>query len=465
VTFANLTQYSQNADLFAWAYGQAYSGNRRIYDPSFGIAKDPDLPTKMRRDPVIDSALRHRQQMGASREWSVDAGGPTEADRILGTIGQDAFEQIRRFDSTRYRIAEACFRGASYEAVEGDFVTMRLGEDSRPRRWWVPQMTKHVDKRMLRQVNVGSGPVIPGSSLSRSTTETHAGRGVNIKWEMYGTSDRTWHELTDTQSRAMLRLTYDLTMSTLGYGGGLIEPLYWYFYAKGIALSEGLNGVETWARGWITAQVDGIRAGDTDKKNADKVAAAIDVLENMRSRHVLVYGEDTNLNVLDKGGQGHQIVTAYVEYLDREMRNLILGSNLAVGGGGDKTGSFARAETESETTETLIQFDQAQSEEMFTHDLMGLFLHVNRAAIAEAGLADAASPVFSTVREKVSDPEVNGRVISQALSSGVTLKLEEVYEKLGMTKPEEGEETIGGPEFVNAGIGAGDLFPGVGAGA
>lgn len=420
----SLYDRSVNSDLFAWAYTAAIDGNKRIFDPSFALAKDPDIPAKMRRDPIIDQALRHTQQMVAGRKWDVEPGGPTEADRYLATIVRDWLENIRRFDQTRYRLAEARFRGASYEGVEGDYAWRQLGEDQHTRRWWMAAFTKHIDKRMLRQVNKGHGSE------------------PDIAWEMFSL-DRKWVELDEDKERGILKHAFDVRMDTLGYAGGLIEPLYWSFFAKGIALQEGLNGLETWARGWITMQMDSKRKAGTAKENDDRVATAITTLENMRSRHVLVYGKDEDLNVESGPTQGHQIVTEFIAYLDACMTRLILGSLLPSGGGSD-VGSFARAETESEMTESQIQFEQAASEETLTSDLIGLFMHVNRNVIREAGLGGARRPLYRTVREKVEDPEKNATVIGQALQNGVPVRTEDIYQKLGLTKPEDGDDVIEG---------------------
>src|SRR5690606_36066291 len=147
----------------------------------------------------------------------------------------------------RFNLADAVFRGSTFAKIVGGRVKRDFG-DGQSRMWWVPKLLVDMDRWRFRQV-----PLDPKESDGRTKT----------RWEYWDTTGvmGEWRPLTKSQRRQLVVHTYFDSEATLGYGRGLLEALYHFYWAKTQVLREGLAGIERWAQGWIIAEIDGMRAG------------------------------------------------------------------------------------------------------------------------------------------------------------------------------------------------------------
>ncbi len=413
-----------NADLYVHALNSVYH-SYRIWEPSYAGSRDPDIWEKVRRDAVISAAVDQRLHAIAAREWRVMPGGKSDADAEAAAVVEEILQQIPRFLETRFELAQAVFLGSAYAFIGGRRVLDTYAKKTG--LWWVPSRLKDMDRRRFRWRSERK-PAEDGTNELRT-------------WLEYWSIRR--EEWVEADAARFVRHTYNDEESRLGYGRGLIEAIYFYHYVKGVVMREGLQGLERWAQGMVVVKIDGLRAASDGKPNATVQTAWIKALKKMRARHALTMSKDDEVDLLNGPGQGHQLVETWLRYVDNAMTRLILGSVRPTGGDMD-SGARAAAETESDTTEQLIQFDRLLLDETITRDIIGEIWRHNRAAFSECGLGSAKKPKFSSVQEKRSDPVEASQVIATLLGAGVTLRAEEVYERTGMTPPGPDDDVIEG---------------------
>jgi hypothetical protein len=67
---------------------------------------------------------------------------------------------------------------------------------------------------------------------------------------------------------------------------------------------------------------------------------------------------------------------------------------------------------------------------------------MNRGVLVAMGLGNARMPRFSSVQEKKEDPQIAAQIITQMGQAGLPLRLDEVYHKIGFSKPREGVDEV-----------------------
>ncbi len=157
----------------------------------------------------------------------------------------------------------------------------------------------------------------------------------------------------------------------------------------------------------------------------------------------MVFEKTDEVEVLPGPTQGSDLVFKFLEYLDRAMTRLVRGSVLPSGGGGPSQGSQARAQTEQETSNFLLDFDREILGETLTRDLMGLMWRMNKPILNSMGsLGDAKMPKITVVKQEKQRPSQNIEVILKARQAKIPLVKKEVYEKIDHTMPKEDDEVF-----------------------
>lgn len=404
-------------------YGQSYG----IVDPAYALIKDANTYEMVRRDAVIFSVMEARKHAVASSEWDIEAVREDPKDAAVAKILKELIERIEGFSGARLNLCEAVFRGSAFAKIEASRLV--LGPDgSFPRLWIAPTRILDVDKRRVRHMIDRSGPA------PRWKTEVA---------DVFNAG--TWREVDARTKPWWIDHVYDDAELSLGHGRGLIDALYHYWYAKCVALVEGLQGLERWAQGWVTLEVDSSRVGSTGRSNDQIVTAAVSEMEKHRSKHVLAYMKGETLNVLPGPGEGHQIVMDFLTYLDAGITRVVLGSVRPSGGEtGEGGGSLARAKVEQDSSHDLIHFDRRLLEGTLTRTLVRTLFNANRLNFVSMGLGEAECPRFVLQPEATPDPTEFVTRMKTLHDMGVDLKKSEVYEGAGMTAPAPTDDVLPG---------------------
>lgn len=417
-------------DLYAWALTAAYRTGWRLYDPDYALWNEPDAYEKVRRDPVIASAIEQRLHAIAGRTWRCDpARAENELDKKAAQIMEDLIDNITNMNEGMYESAQAVITCRSYLYVSGERQLQAFG-DGGVQRWWVPYKLQDMDRRRVRFV----------PDWDRRADGTRFLK--DNKFEVFNIERERWQYLEPENKRAIIKHTYMDEEARLGYGRGLLEAIYFYWYAKEIVLKEGLQGLERWAQGMVVGKIDGLRDANDKTPNEEVARAWLDVIDRMRAENAVVSDKEDEIEVINMSGTGHQMIRSFLEYFDTAITRLIAGSVLPGGGGSSREGSYARAEIESDTAEAIVQYDRDLMADAWTRDLVTLVWLLNRPNFIRSGLAAARMPKFVVVHEKMQDPQVAAGVATTLMSAGIPLLKEEVYQKTGFTMPAIGDEVF-----------------------
>lgn len=437
---------TQPTERYARALDAIYRTGLWLPDQGYAEAQDVTTWEKLRRDPVCSVAIQTRLNKVAGKETRVLAASKEKTDQRLAGIVEAAFQHLDGHTAARRNVACAIFRGRSYGYVNWRRMELDVGAGLAPMLWAVPVAIEDIDPRMVRFV-------------PERTQEADGSVKMDVYAEMWSIASGKWARITPETWQNFVSMKYEDEQARLGQGRGLIDALYFYAFAKGIVLREGLQGLERWAQGTVLAKIDGLRAASETKTNTNQVDLWSTAIKGMRSGgHELIFDKQDDVSVVETSGTGHQLVMSMLSYLDGAMVRAAAGSLLPSGGGGS-AGSYGRAEVEAEQTEDLVQYDRAQLDEVFTRDLVGQFLRLNRPQIAACGLLGARRPMLRGANVKKKDPESAARVISTALQAGVKLRADEVYESLGFTPPTDEDTSSGNVIEGGAAVGGGGWNP------
>lgn len=150
---------------------------------------------------------------------------------------------------------------------------------------------------------------------------------------------------------------------------------------------------------------------------------------------------------------GAEVLRGLIEYFDARKEKFVVGQSMSAdhkgsgGLGGSGAATFAQ-----DTKQQLIKSDCSRMGSAKTRDLLGPMLRYNYPGQQYFGLLkyDVDTP----------EPESVMEAVTKACSVGVTFKMDEVRSLIpNMTKPEPGDETVGGQQQGQPGQGGG-LFGG-----
>lgn len=401
-----------------------------IEDPSYALASDLEVYSKVLRDPVAAHAIRYRKHLVAGSEWTVQPASESPSDQLAAKIVEDMLHALRGFEDARVRLASAIFRGSAYQFVEGRRAFAQLGGVAAA--WWVPTRLVDVDRRRFRLSPEG--------------------------WKLWSVERRCWEALEHPEW--FVRSTFDDVESSLGYGRGLLDTLYRFQSLKTRTLQQAASACERFAEGFLIAKIanmrDGARAaGGTSSGASARAAAVIDLLKRHRARNFLAIDADDDLQMINGVGEGWALIESMLSYLDTNQVMAVLGSTLATMQSMDEVGSNAKAQEHANSTEALVQADRKRLSDDVTRDLIeGLFWPLNRYQI-EAVAPGAKPPRFEITQQQREDPETAAKVLQILVTSGVSLRKDEVYDRFGYTQPKDGDEIVEGQAAAAPGTGGG----------
>jgi hypothetical protein len=410
------------AEQYVRALSSAYRTGFRIYDPSPALSKDPGIYDKLMLDAVVFHAVQQRRHMVAGHKFQCHPASESPADKIWAQICEQLIGKIRNFKGALFNLANAVFVGSTYGMIQGERRWMPLF-DGVPRNWFMPMSIRDVSKFRFRPVpkRTGSG----------------ADEEVTLEWQMHNVALDQFLPLEHPE--CFIKHVYDDNESSLGFGRGLVDAMYYYWRAKELVMTENCSAIERWAQGLLIAKIDGTREGS--KTNSDLLNNVLAELEKHRGRHIMGIDKLDEIDMIPGPAEGWQMASGMRDYLDQSLRTLILGSNLPTGGG-TEGGSYALGAVQENSTEALIQYDREILSETISNDLVGLLRRLNQPQLMEMGLGHAENPKFQIIQEKVIDPKVRADIILGYVGAEIPLKEDEVYEPAGFTAPQPGDKVF-----------------------
>lgn len=412
---------NQSQQLYVRALSQVWRNSIQTYDPSLWLLRDPEVEEKMLRDADIAHAIQHRKHLIAGRKWACTPRVPGSPRASMSVaVASELLEGIKHFTTARLNLARAFFSGARFGRIHGVVRTLNIG-DGKPRQWWVPTRIEDMDKRMFR--------IVP---------KTKDGQ-LSAHWERWNVATDQWEVQTVEDAIHTIRHVYQDDQPSLGYGKGLREALGWWWYAKEHVMQESLQAIERFAQGILTAKIDGARDAETGMPNSALISEWQEVLENLRSRHVLVHDKSDEISMVPVSSEGWQLMEVMRKELKNTIFSLVLGANLTTSA--SEGGSYALAEIQENSTEALIQYDRETLQETLTDDLLGCVWYRNHANLVELGISNE-KPRFTITQEKRQNPVERAQVAQTLTGMGVALATQDILDQTGFRRPEPGEDTV-----------------------
>lgn len=242
---------STGQDLYNSGLSSVYR-SFRIYDPGYALARDADVYEKIRRDVIIHDSIQKRRHAVAGPTWVMDPASDDPMDKIAAGVMKELIKRIKHFSTARFNLAEAVLLGSKFSFIEGRYQTTPIW-DHVPRRWWIPQRLRDVDRRRFAPI------------IKRNTWDD----GICVEWNFWSVARATYEKLEHPEW--FIKHLYDDNEASLGFGRGLIDAIYFYWRAKELLLTEGLAGVERWAQGFLIAKIDNAREASTGLPNVQLV--------------------------------------------------------------------------------------------------------------------------------------------------------------------------------------------------
>lgn len=424
---------SQSQQLYTRALSSAYRNGIQLHDPSLWQFRDPDVEEKMLRDADIQHAVMYRRHLIAGKDWAVIPRNEAHARAPMAVeVGTALLKEIEGFTQARLNLARAFFSGSRFARIHGEIRTLTIG-DGKKRDWWVPTRLEDFDKRMYR--------IVPNND------DGH----LSAHWERWDVGLNSFVPELQEDAAHTIKHIYQDDQASMGHGTALREALGWWWYAKEHVFQESLASVERFAQGVLTAKIDGARDATTGLPNNELIQDWVNMLEDIRARHVLVFDKADEVELLNGSAEGWQTLETMRNELRNTIYTLVMGANLTTSA--NEGGSYALAQVQENSTEALIQFDRETLQETLTKHLLGCIWYRNSANLDELGVEDEM-PLFSIAQEKRHEPKERIEVASALSAMGVDLSLTEVLDQAGFSRPESGETIIPGgsaaPTFPGA---------------
>ncbi len=451
-----LVNRNRNIGLYADAISAVWAWWDMVTDPSYALQQELDIWEILQRDPKCYQGIQQRLNDVAGPTWRVFPfnNSKRKQEKFLAAWAEGMLRRIPHFADARKRLAQAVFRGQSTELILGRREFIAPIDECPPQMFFVPTQLKNIDPRRFvikpERVQRPNGSWAIKGQWYMSVIPTYSQPPASQREDMWM---GRYTPVSKQKMEQFIRIVYEDEESRLGFGRGIIDVLYFYHWAKQIVIREGLQGLERWAQGVVIAKVD------SDKRDAVGGAASatadtmLEKIAKMRSRHHFVIDKEDDIEFVNGGMEGHQMVNGFLNYIDSCIMGVCTGASLHSANDVGSSGSRASDQVGQDRQNKIVQFDINKVDEDISLDLIRLLVRTNRPQLKKVGelmnlpgLEDAGLPQFRTVAEEVINATEGATVISTLAQAfpGKPLKVrrDELYKKVGLTPPDENDDTM-----------------------
>lgn len=429
----SIIPHTLNGQRYATAYRSRHLGDI-LYDASFALAQDPSIPEKMLREPKIRQAVEDTTLAVAMSSWTVKPFSKRADDVAWAGYQEQIATCCRGLSRILRLLARYYFSGEEYAQPNWRMLVEQLEGDVAPRRIAVVESMQHIDRRRFRRrVFREPGGLRPVVDWEMATV-----------WDQASATGDGWVRLDGREGRRrfddFVRVASLEPEGMFGRGDGLINAVYWFYYAKQIVMREGLQGLERWAQGWVIFKQDAEAEGAVDDDSETVIEDAIEEIETHTGRRILGIDKRDEIQV-EAGPQNSEMIEFWTSYLDNGIMGLLTGSVLPQGGGQD-VGSNARARVEQDVNDRFVQAKQIDLAEDLTSGFLLPLHEANASARHAMGLGSARCGSFMFTQDVVEDPTRNTQNAVALLGAGVALVEEDLYDKTNFKQPKEGDKIV-----------------------
>lgn len=433
----------------------------RVYRASDEALKDSvDVARYMRNDPIVMECVESRQRSTALLDWHLEPEDEKSHDqKDLCKQIEKIIRQMRRFTEYRRVLMEAIWYGRS--AIQHSWNWKSVGGKMRLMPWpnlqtqedlgWSPI---HGDKLVFR-FDDGTFDHIPGQvGIRVGARFGPLDRIMDNRWaDRIEPTDRGPAYFLQNYEREMLAIhkhmiedgAYEdgIDAGTI-HGVGIRSRIYWAWNQKQTMLAFLVQ--------YLERSAGGIEIWTYPMGNKDallKVQAAAKARSEGQNNVVFVpkpIGEDGQaygLEFIEPGMQGIEMLKDILQsYFGHQIKRYILGQILSSETDATGLGSGV-ADLHLDTLLQIIKYDATNLEETITHELVRRIKDWNW---------PSARGIDIRFKIDTEDEDIEGKLAAyaEAYQMGLRIKAKEMYDLIGATIPQDGDEVLQDPAHAQA---------------
>ena len=220
--------------------------------------------------------------------------------------------------------------------------------------------------------------------------------------------------------------------SGLPIRGGLARCVMWWWLFKNF-------GVRDWLR-FVEAYGHPLRVGKYDKGATEpEKDVLLRAVRNVASDASAIVPESMMIEFIENSGTGvrSDLYNDLLKYVDDSMSKAVLGQTLTTETSKSGGGALALGQVHNEVREDIEKSDAKQLGATLTRDIAVPLVLLNH------GHRDRY-PRIRVGREAEGDPAMLAEALAKLGPMGLTVKAQEVRERLNLSEPGEDDEVIGG---------------------
>lgn len=407
------------------------------------LRNDRDFAKAMRRDAKLEGPLEERYLGTSSLEWhleSEDMKDPKQSaivDNMTKVVkgGYRLQEMIMNLleavwygkygVQVVYERKPFNFKDMNGQPWRGDAPTIKYHEpvhgdnigfkwDRTPYILVNSQRAKEIPNAEITMTNRGRGVLLRGTFRSRFIIHHHRTRGADF---------------------------FDVDRAEAIHGVGLRDVLYWTWWLR----NEWLGNTADWCERTGL----GVRVWYYNASNPDSYAKTLAAAKNQTDRTNLLVPRFTNqvgksaegVEFVDTNGAGVELLLKLIKHLEESAERYIIGQTLSSDSEGSGLGGAGVADLHADTKSKIIAWDANNLAETLTEDYIRPLRHWM--------YPSEDVDVRWKFNINVPDPEKVLNACQTFTGMGGTLKADSVRELIpGQSKPEDGDEVLGGQQAM-----------------
>lgn len=389
----------------------------------------------MRRDAFIESLLQERILPNAQRPWSIRVPDPKDPFQArVREVVTKAIRAIPRFNSMRANLLEAIWYGRYGSQV--NWCQKKILDTPT----WTIASHRPVNGDKI-QYGWDGNPAVAINPITRSGFPGHLTRNTD-RGMVVLKLERPEHRRQFVIHRHLVTDAdfFEPEMAGGISGIGIRSKVYWNWWLRDEMLSWAVDFMQK-------VGTLGLLVFLYEDGNANAKAAAEDSAMRASNETALTMPmppgaqqKPTNSvqHIPASSGGIDALMNIISNYFERHIERLFIGQPSSGGSQGGGQAGSAGAAMHADTKYQIVKWDAANLDETLSIDLVGQIVGLN--------FGESAIDFPVEFVSAVNNPEDAAKLqsITQGSALGCTFKRDEVMALIGMSVPEEGDDTVGG---------------------
>lgn len=406
-------QYAAKMSL-GWRPGQS------VYSTEVALRENIDARELLNLDPDVRFAKNHACISAIGNDIKFVPATSDPKDRKKCEIYREWYEETEGNLNTNLLMAECLLIDGEYFGYyDGYRKRINLGNMG-TFDWYLPQKIRNISRYRFERITQKDGK-------------------VDLK--MYRPQTRTWEFLNPQQRRNLIYKNNSDDETRMGFGNGLIDPLYVAYALKKKFEGDMIDLMTRVGGGIWDIGIDDINEGDTYRTLDALQALYEQKLAQAMSMHVFTRRKQDEFNIKEPPAQSFQSLSQEIDRQVLRIYMLLMGAVLQVAE--SQFGTRAQSVTHKESSNNHVRPTAVNVSEIWTFQVFRkIFEFYNSHIFNHIGLKDARPPLFMIPQDRKDDFEKNVRIMKDILDSGAPIKKEQIYELSGVEQPLPGDELI-----------------------